>query len=173
MAWEVDIEVRSDNGPQFCAKKLQDFFKGNYLMQTFTHPYTPQENGHVESFHAILGRDLQGKFFDNLESLENSLKEFYNFYNLERIHGSTLQLPPITFWYQWESGNIHREVIDVKKRKVKFSLNIAKQLVQKVKLSDNKNQREVLSLNFDGFFSPINSNLSKQTAPNCLHNFSV
>ena len=166
LAWEVDIEVRSDNGPQFCAKNLQAFLKKNYLLQTFTHPYTPQENGHVESFHAILGRDLQGKSFDNLDSLKNSLKEFYDFYNFERIHGSTLQLPPITFWHQWETGNVHREIIDVKKRKVKFSLNIQKQLVQKVKLSGNKNQREVLSLNFEGFFSPINSNLSKQTAPN-------
>ena len=166
LAWNVDIEVRSDNGPQFCAKKLQGFLKENYLMQTFTHPYTPQENGHVESFHAILGRDLQGKSFDNIESLEHSLKEFYDFYNFERIHGSTLQLPPITFWYQWELGNVHREIIDAKKRKVKFSLSIEKQLVHKIKLSGNRNQREVLSLNFEGVNPPINSNLSKQTAPN-------
>jgi len=166
LAWNVDIEVRSDNGPQFCAKKLQTFLKENYLMQTFTHPYTPQENGHVESFHAILGKDLQGKSFNNLESLENSLKEFYDFYNFERIHGSTLQLPPITFWHQWELGNVHRQIIDEKKRKVKFSLNIQKQLVQKIQLSGNRNQREVLSLNFEGLNTPINSTLSKQTAPN-------
>ncbi|NCP85513.1 MAG: transposase [Bacteroidetes bacterium] len=175
LAWDVDIEVRSDNGPQFCAKKLQDFLKKNYLMQTFTHPYTPQENGHVESFHAILSKDLQGKSFDNLDCLENSLKEFYDFYNFERIHGSTLHLPPTTFWHQWELGNVHREVIDINKRKVKFSLNIKKQLIQKVKLSGNRNQREVLSQNFEGFntspsklgvIDPINFTLSKQTAPN-------
>jgi hypothetical protein len=93
------------------------------------YPYTPQENGQVESFHAILGRDLQGKSFDNIESLEHSLKEFYDFYNFERIHGSTLQLPPITFWHQWELGNVPREIIDAKKRKVKFSLRN----VQKIK----------------------------------------
>ena len=40
LAWELNIEIRSDNGPQFCAKKLRAFFKENYLMQTFTHPYT-------------------------------------------------------------------------------------------------------------------------------------
>lgn len=65
-AWGIDIEVRSDNGAQFCAKKLQTFLKESYLLQTFTHPYTPQENGHIESFHAILGRDLKGLFFENL-----------------------------------------------------------------------------------------------------------
>lgn len=56
MAWEIDIEIRSDNDPQFCAKKLQDFLKENHFLQTFTHPYTPQENGHIESFHAIKKR---------------------------------------------------------------------------------------------------------------------
>ncbi len=59
LAWEINIEVRNDNGPQFCAKKLQKFLAENHLIQTFTHPYTPQENGHVESFHAILGSDFK------------------------------------------------------------------------------------------------------------------
>jgi transposase InsO family protein len=31
-------------------KLIQEFFKENYLNQVFTHPYTPQENGHIESF---------------------------------------------------------------------------------------------------------------------------
>lgn len=132
MAWEVNIEVRSDNGPQFCAKKIQDFLKENSLLQTFTHPYTPQENGHIESFHAILGRSLQGQYFENLEMLINSLKQFYDFYNFERIHGSTVKLPPVTFWKQWDLNHIHRQLLDEKKRKVKFSLKIEKQRVQKV-----------------------------------------
>ena len=137
-----------------------------YLLQTFTHPYTPQENGHIESFHAILGRNLQGKYFENLEMLINSLKQFYDFYNFERIHGSTVKLPPVTFWKQWDLNHIHRQLLDEKKRKVKFSLKIEKQRVQKVKLLDNRIQREVLSLNFLGVNFPENSNLSKQTAPN-------
>lgn len=165
-AWDVDIEVRSDNGPQFCAKKLQNFLRENYLIQTFTHPYTPQENGHIESFHAILGRDLQGQYFESLRTLENSLTQFYDFYNFERIHGSTLKLPPVTFWKQWEEGNIHRQVLDEKQRKVKFSLRIEKQQVDKIKLSGNRIQRDVLSLDFLGVNLLENSNLSKQTAPN-------
>ena len=46
---KVQIEIRTDNGPQFGAQKIQSFFHKNYLNQVFTHPYTPQENGHVES----------------------------------------------------------------------------------------------------------------------------
>ena len=149
-AWEVDIEVRSDNGPQFCAKKLQDFLKENYLLQAFTHPYTPQENGHVESFHAILSRDIKGLSFENLFALEAELEKFYRFYNFERIHGSTLKLPPMTFWHQWNLGNVNRSVLDEKNRKVKFSLNGSRQHIKLVEPAGNGNPREVLSLIFEG-----------------------
>ncbi|GIV35531.1 MAG: hypothetical protein KatS3mg031_3066 [Chitinophagales bacterium] len=44
-------------------------FNNFYLQQTFTHPYTPQGNGHIESFHAILSKELDGMHFDNLEEL--------------------------------------------------------------------------------------------------------
>lgn len=159
LAWEVNIEIRSDNGPQFCATKLTAFLKDNYLLQTFTHPYTPQENGHIESFHAILGRDLQGKYFETLHQLIGALKDFYLFYNFKRIHGSTLKIPPVTFWKQWDIGNINREVKDAKKRKVHFSLKKGRQYIQVVlpqyidapsakQAAGNKSQREVLSLNF-------------------------
>ena len=148
MGWEVNIEVRSDNGPQFCAKKLQDFLKENHLIQAFTHPYTPQENGHVESFHAILGNDLEGKTFANLQILEKSLNDFYEFYNFERLHGSIRNLPPVTFWKQWVMGNIERQVVDAEKRRVIFKLKIEKQLIQRVLLAENKHRMEVLTLNF-------------------------
>ena len=148
LAWQVDIEVRSDNGPQFCAKKLQQFLQDNYFNQTFTHPYTPQENGHVESFHAILGRDLQGQYFDNLSALQIALGDFYRFYNFERIHGSTLNLPPATFWQQWKVGNIDRVVLDEKKRKVKFTLKVQRQQICLVGPAGNESQREVFVAEF-------------------------
>jgi transposase InsO family protein len=52
----INIEVRNDNDSRFSAKLIQEFFKENYLNQVFTHPYT-QENGHIESFHAILAKN--------------------------------------------------------------------------------------------------------------------
>jgi len=59
----VHIEIRNDNGPQFGAKIIQVFFKENYLKQVFTHPYTPQENGHIESFHSILSKSIDKEAF--------------------------------------------------------------------------------------------------------------
>lgn len=150
LAWEGHIEVRSDNGPQFCANKLRKFLKDNYFYQTFTHPYTPQENGHVESFHAILGDALRGQSFKSLQALKYQLVIFYKFYNYQRIHGSTLLLPPMTFWQQWKQGNILRIVVDLKRRKVKFKLKCPRYHLKIMESAGNMNQREVCSLNFEG-----------------------
>jgi len=75
----------------------------------FTHPYTPQENGHVENFHAILSRYLERQEFWDIEDLENRLILFYETYNNTRLHGSIANLPSKLFWELWEIifGNIH------------------------------------------------------------------
>ena len=64
---EIHIEVRNDNGPQFIAKDLRSFFEENGLNQVFAHPYTPQENAHIESFHAILSKSIDSLAFSTEE----------------------------------------------------------------------------------------------------------
>jgi len=131
----VNIEIRNDNDPRFSAKSVQAFFAENYLNQVFTHPYTPQENGHIESFHAILGRSMDRQHFDTLEQVESHLSIFYEKYNNTRLHGSIANLPPRIFWDQWDLGNITR--IEKDKKKIKFKLNIPYH-----QLSGNENLRE-------------------------------
>lgn len=135
----VHIEIRNDNDPRFSAKSVQQFFEQNFINQVFTHPYTPQENGHVESFHSILGQSLDKHTFFTLEQLEQHLTIFYEKYNNTRIHGSLAGLPPRMFWEQWNAGNIERKVLENKK--VKFKL-----LVPKYQLSGNEIQREASCL---------------------------
>lgn len=131
----VHIEIRNDNGSQFAAKMIQQFFKDNYLHQVFTHPYTPQENGHIESFHAILGRSLDQRRFFTIQDLEQHLKVFYRIYNEKRLHGSIAYLPPMRFWKLWNENLIERK--EMKHHKVKFKLKIPYQ-----QLSGNGNRRE-------------------------------
>lgn len=119
---ELHIEVRNDNGPQFSAKAVQDFFEENKLSQVFTHPYTPQENGHVESFHGILAKHLNLNVYWTLEQLEQDLILFYECYNNERLHGSTAYLPPLKFTELWNKGLIERQEKGYKK--VRFKLKI-------------------------------------------------
>jgi len=155
---QMHIEVRCDNGSQFTARAIQRFLRDNFLSQVFTHPYTPQENGHIESFHAILGNSLEGRYFEDLRDLEHFLEGFYKRYNYERIHSGILYLPPVTFWYQWTLGNIERQIIDEAKRKTRFSLKIPRWQIQKIQPqpAGNGSPREVLSLDFLGFDAPGN-----------------
>jgi len=78
----------------------------NYLTRVFTHPYTPEENGHIESFHAILGRSLDRHSFATLTELEAHLRYFYQNYNNVRLHGSLDHRSPDLFWKVWQEGLI-------------------------------------------------------------------
>jgi len=120
----INIEIRNDNDKRFSAKMIQDFFKENKLNQVFTHPYTPQENGHIESFHSILSRHLKRYNFWSLEELKQNLILFYETYNNSRIHGSIDYTSPRTFWELWNKNLVKMEV-DEKKRKIKFKLKIS------------------------------------------------
>ena len=150
----VHIEIRNDNDKRFSAKMVQQFFEDNYLNQVFTHPYTPQENGHIESFHAILGRSLERFHFHEIEDLDMHLHLFYEKYNNQRLHGSIANLPPNIFCKQWHKGNILR-CIDTEKKKVKFKLTIPYWLIN---LSGNENHREASCLIADS----LDGNLQSQ-----------
>jgi len=120
---KIHIEVRNDNDSRFAAKTVQQFFAENQLNQVFTHPYTPQENGHIESFHAILSQMLARYTFWSIEQLDNCLAPFYEKYNFKRLHSSTANLPPMVFWKCWQEGFIEMK-INEKCRTIKFKLKV-------------------------------------------------
>ncbi len=121
---EINIELRNDNDKRFSAAMVRDFFKENNISQVFTHPYTPQENGHIESFHSILSKHLKRFNFWSLEELEQNLVLFYEFYNNERIHGSIAYTNPQNFWLLWKQDKVTMRV-DEKKRKIYFKLKVS------------------------------------------------
>jgi hypothetical protein len=120
---QIHIEVRNDNDSRFAAKTVQQFFAENHLNQVFTHPYTPQENGHIESFHAILSQMLARYTFWSIEQLDQCLTAFYEKYNFKRLHSSTAFLPPMVFWKCWQEGLIEMK-INEKFRTIKFKLKV-------------------------------------------------
>lgn len=122
---DVEIEIRNDNGKQFNSNLMAGFFEENQLHQVFTHPYTPEENGHVESFHCILGKALSKDTFVSLAMLEERLEHFYCCYNNERSHSGTKGIPPAKFWALYDLNKI--EVISLEKRKIEFRLKVAYQ----------------------------------------------
>jgi transposase InsO family protein len=120
---DLVLEIRNDNDKRFSAKMVQDFFKQNYLNQVFTHPYTPQENGHIESFHSILSTHLLPYRFWSMEELSQNLILFYEKYNNVRIHGSIAYTSPRTFWDLYQKKLIEKTE-DLKRKKITFKLKI-------------------------------------------------
>lgn len=164
---QIHIEVRNDNGPQFGAKTIRRFFEQNHLHQVFIHPYTPQENAHVESFNAILGKMLDKQVFWSFDELRQRLTLFYEKYNNQRLHGSIANLPPRLFRELWENGLIDRKT--TKNKKIYFKLRIPYQ-----QLSGMPSLREVPCLNFDGLNARNNlSDNIEVTGPDTLRQPSV
>lgn len=133
---QIRVELRNDNDSRFAATMIQQYFRQNHINQVFTHPYTPQENGHIESFHAILARSLARYDFNTINQLEKHLKQFYHTYNTVRLHGSLDHLSPTMFWKLWNENLIER--IEKANHKVRFKLKIPH-----YNISGNGSQREV------------------------------
>lgn len=121
----IDIEIRTDNGKQFVSKMIIQYFADNELNHVCIHPYTPEENGHIESFHKTLGKAIEKDYFPDLASLAKRLTSFYDTYNNRRSHSSILGLPPKIFWTLYENHYI--EVIELKNDRKKFRLKVAYQ----------------------------------------------
>lgn len=80
--------VRNDNGSQFIAQEVQDYFLSKNVTQEFTKPATPEQNSHIESYHSIMESAVCQRFeFKNLEDVRVTMNQFRRFYNFERIHG--------------------------------------------------------------------------------------
>lgn len=131
----IHIEIRNDNDKRFSAKMVQDFFKENNLNQVFTHPYTPQENAHIESFHNILSQRLKRFTFWNLEQLEQNLLLYQEKYNNQRLHGSIAHLTPNDFECLYHKGYIQTQ-INEKQRIVKFKPLIEHWLIKQIAGND-------------------------------------
>ena len=59
--------IRSDNGPEFIAKRLRWWLKRNQIDTLFIEPGSPWENGYIESFNGKLRDELlKREIFDTL-----------------------------------------------------------------------------------------------------------
>lgn len=128
---ELHIEIRNDNDKRFSAKMIQEFFKENRINQVFTHPYTPQENGHIESFHAILSVHLKRFCFWSISDLEQDLILFQETYNNQRLHSSIAHLTPNDFELLWSKEHIQMSS-NVKQRKIVFKLTIPRYQITQI-----------------------------------------
>ena len=91
----VPRHIRSDNGPEFVAKAVQDWIAAVGAKTAYITPGSPWENGFIESFNARLCDELlDGEIFYSLAEAKIVIESWRRHYNTERPHGSLGYKPP-------------------------------------------------------------------------------
>jgi transposase InsO family protein len=81
----VPHHIRSDNGPEFIAREVQDWLKEMGICTIYIDPGSPWQNGHVESFHNRLRDEcLNQEVFLSVTEARVVIEEWRGFYN--RVH---------------------------------------------------------------------------------------
>lgn len=90
--------VRNDNGSQFEAQSVQEYFEEKGVVQEFCKPATPEQNAHIESYHSIIERVVCQRYeLESLEELQETMNRFIQFYDFRRIHSGVGYTSPFNY----------------------------------------------------------------------------
>jgi putative transposase len=85
----VPEHIRSDNGPEFLAKAVQEWIAAVGAKTAYITPGSPWENGFIESFNARLRDELlNGEIFYTLREAQIVIESWRRHYNAVRPHAS-------------------------------------------------------------------------------------
>jgi putative transposase len=85
----VPERLRSDNGPEFVAKAVQDWIAAVGAKAAYIAPGSPWENGFIESFNARLRDELlDGEIFYSLAEARIVIESWRRHYDAKRPHAS-------------------------------------------------------------------------------------
>ncbi len=91
----VPKHVRSDNGSEFIATRVRNWFDKLELQPLFIQPGSPWENGYCESFNGKLRDELlKGELFYSLKEAQVLIEKWRKYYNTKRPHSSLGYKPP-------------------------------------------------------------------------------
>jgi transposase InsO family protein len=91
----IPEHIRSDNGPEFIARKLVKWLKDIGVKTLFIEPGSPWENGYVESFNGKMRYQLlDGEIFYTLFEAQVVIERWRRHYNEVRPHSSLGGRPP-------------------------------------------------------------------------------
>ena len=90
--------IRSDNGPEFIATKVQQWLRDNQIKAIYIDPGSPWQNGYIESFHSRFRDEcLSREMLLNLREARVVIADWRQHYNRERPHSRLGYLSPEDF----------------------------------------------------------------------------
>ena len=97
------LRLRTDNGNQYTSHDFRRTVKALGIgKHEFIWKNTPEQNGHVESFHKTLKKEyIWPREFESYQDAEAALAEAIEDYNNHRIHSSIKYKTPAEFAAQW------------------------------------------------------------------------
>jgi transposase InsO family protein len=87
--------IRSDNGPEFVAKRVRSWLGRIGVKRLYIEPGSPWENGYCERFNSTLRAELlEGEQFSTLSEAQVLIERWRRHYNAIRPHSSLGYRPP-------------------------------------------------------------------------------
>ena len=99
----TSLTLRCDNGSQYRSKAFRESMKALGIRLEFIYYNTPEQNGHIESFHKTLKKEyLWSQDFRNYQEAEIAIADAFKDYNGNRPHSSLGYRTPYEFLSYWE-----------------------------------------------------------------------
>lgn len=94
--------LRSDNGPEFIARPVQEWLARHHAQTLYIDPGCPWQNGFAESFNATLRDECLNRFaFLSVAEARGEIEAFRRHYNEERPHSRLGYRTPAAFKADW------------------------------------------------------------------------
>jgi len=101
--------VRSDNGPEFIAKRIRQWLTAQGLQTIYIDPGSPWQNGYAESFHRKFRDEcLSMELFASLAEAKVVMEAWRKHYNQERPHSRLGYHTPLEFKAAWREQQRQR-----------------------------------------------------------------
>ena len=92
----VPVHIRSDNGPDFIARRVRNWLEKLQVRPLFIEPGSPWENGYIESFNGKMRDELLNlEIFYSLKEAQVLIEMWRRHYNTIRPHSSLGYRPPV------------------------------------------------------------------------------
>lgn len=105
--------IRADNGSQYTSNAFRKSMSVLGLKLEHIACNTPEQNGHIESFHKTLKKEYIWPYdFHTYQEAEAAIRDAFGDYNRDRIHSSLGYLTPYEFISKWKQEH-QRETEEV------------------------------------------------------------
>ena len=97
------LTLRVDNGSQYTSREFRQSVASLGICLEYIHVNTPEQNGHIESFHKTLKKEYIWPYeFADMQDARETIQGAFHDYNHERIHSALGYKTPSEFAALWQ-----------------------------------------------------------------------